>query len=141
MHILIRLLFIWPFLFLTIPTQAVVKLSVSLVHKKSIDKTLVLKSEFHEVVELLEQQSTIIKINPRLQFELRTREFELAENQWLIEIFASYNGADVALKKKIEGIKILARPGEKAFLTFKDTPESALELALIPEVGQKFDGE
>lgn len=52
------------------PAFGLISLHVSVIHKRGIDKDLVLVSEFHKIQEIVDDESVVLKMKDNLKIEL-----------------------------------------------------------------------
>ena len=93
---------------------ATININLSLVHKKPIDKTLVLKNEHHERVDILPGEERVIELKNDMEVIISAKYYDVEINERIFEIKAEIYSIEDLLRSKLNSFKLLTRENEKA---------------------------
>ena len=125
------------FLSIAIGTQAKIRLNLSIIYKKGIDKGLVLVSEYHSVEEVDETEKVRLVMKNGLtmivfaSFVQNSDDYGPSDQ---IKLGGSIFIRDRKLEDTFFEKEILIHLGEQKVLVYKDDSGQLIELTVAPEV-------
>lgn len=118
--------------------QAKVKLDLNFVHNKPIDNKLILKSEWHEAIELDGKRPAIVKLKNGMEFELKANSFKSAdmngEGKKIFEIESKIYKMKSDRRTLISKVNLITLEGEKATIITEDGNGFSLDFSVRPEI-------
>ena len=133
-YILKSLLFF--FFFSISSAYSQIKLNISIIHKRGIDKGLILVSELHSV-EIVDPKGVELKMKGGYHFRFRA-DFYQDKNEYgpsaLVKINCDIMNNEDKLLKKFDEPALLASLGEEKVLVYRDETGQLIEISVTPVI-------
>ena len=119
------------------PSWATLKLNIGIIHKKGIDKGLVLVSEIHSLEEVIGGEPIILKVKNGLTFDFEANYREDLEGYGpsdLIGLKGKILGRNGKILKFFEEADLNVRIGEKRILVHNNNKDQLIEISIQPKI-------